>query len=328
MIRAIARVLAWAICVLLTIWAAAALFFDVRVPWLRAPSAFVYLAIVVIVYLRVRPRLRAHVTVFACFLFVLAWWRSLEPSNDRDWQPDVAVLPHADPDGDRITIHDIRNCVYRSETDFDVRHYDKTFDLSKLETVDLYLVYWGSPSIAHTMVSFGFTGEGYVCVSIETRKEKGEAYSAVRGFFRQFELTYVVADESDLVKLRTDFRHEDVYLYRLKVTPGVARGLFLEYMNHVDALYEKPQWYNAATSNCTTNIRDHARLYSEDPRADWRFLVNGYLDRMLYERGRIDTALPFEETRARAHVNPLAAAANGAADFSERIRARRANPAR
>ena len=322
-----ARGIAWAISAALTAWATAALAFDVRVPWLRAPSALVYLAVVVLVYLRVRPRPRAHVTAFACFLLVLAWWRSLEPWNGRDWQPDVAVLPHADSDGERVTIHDVRDCVYRSETDFDVRHHDRTFDLSKLESVDLFLVYWGSPSIAHTMVSFGFRDEGYVCVSIETRKEKGEGYSALRGFFRQYELTYVVADERDLVGLRTDFRHEDVYLYRLKVDPGVARGLFLEYMNRVDALYETPRWYNAATSNCTTNIRDHARLYSEDSRADWRFLVNGYLDRLLYERGRIDTSLPFEETRKRAFVNPLAQAASGAADFSERIRANLSEPA-
>ena len=321
MFSRIARGAAWAVCASLSLWAVAALAFDVRIPWLRTPLALGYLAGVVLVYVRLRPRARAHATTVAGFLFVLAWWRSLEPSNDRDWQPDVAVLPRADPDGERVTIHGIRNCLYRSETDYDVRHYDKTFDLAKLATVDLFLVYWGSPSIAHTMVSFGFGDDGYVCVSIETRKEKGEAYSAVRGFFRQFELVYVVADERDLVKVRTDFRHEDVYLYRLKVTPGVARGLFLEYMNRVDALYETPRWYNAATSNCTTNIRDHARLYAEDPRSDWRFLVNGYLDRMLYERGRIDTSLPFEATRERAHVNPLARAAGSADDFSERIRA-------
>ncbi len=320
MLVRIARVLAWAICVALTSWATAALAFDTRAAWLRAPFAVAYLAILVVVYLRVRPRLRAHLVSLACFLLVLAWWRSLEPSNARDWQPDVAVLPHADSDGEHVTIHDVRDCDYRSETDFDVRHHDRTFDLSKLDTIDFFLVYWGSPSIAHTMVSFGFRGQGYVCVSIETRKEKGEGYSALRGFFRQYELTYVVAEERDLVKLRTDFRHEDVYLYRLKVDPGVARGLFLEYMNRVDALYEKPEWYNAATSNCTTNIRDLARLYSGDSRADWRFLVNGYIDRMLYERGRIDASRPFEETRKRAHVNPLAQAAKGAADFSEQIR--------
>ena len=243
MFSRIARGAAWAVCASLSLWAAAALAFDVRIPWLRTPLALGYLAGVVLVYVRLRPRARAHATTVAGFLFVLAWWRSLEPSNDRDWQPDVAVLPRADPDGERVTIHGIRNCLYRSETDYDVRHYDKTFDLAKLATVDLFLVYWGSPSIAHTMVSFGFGDDGYVCVSIETRKEKGEAYSAVRGFFRQFELVYVVADERDLVKVRTDFRHEDVYLYRLKVTPGVARGLFLEYMNRVDALYETPRWY-------------------------------------------------------------------------------------
>ena len=127
------------------------------------------------------------------------------------------MLPWATIDGNKVTIHNIRNCDYRSETDYTCRYYDRTFDLDRLKTGDLFLIYWGSPYIAHTMLSFGFDGQGYVCFSIETRKEKGEEYSAIKGFFKQYELTYIVADERDVVRLRSNYRKEDVYLYQLKV---------------------------------------------------------------------------------------------------------------
>jgi len=288
---------------------------------LRAPLAVAYLAAIVAVVIATRGGKRALAVSAIGFVVVLAWWLTLEPSNDRDWQPDVAVLPHAEYDGNRVTIHDIRDCEYRSETDHDVRRYDKTFDLDKLRTVDLFLVYWGSPMIAHTMVSFGFEGGAYVCISIETRKEKGEAYSALRGFFRQFELTYVVADERDVVRLRTSFRHEDVFLYRLHAPPSSARAFFLEYMHRVDSLYAHPEWYNALTSNCTSNIRGHAKPFMQDKRWDWRFLFNGHLDELVYKRGAFGAELPFSEWKRSAYVNPLAEAAGSAADFSERIRA-------
>jgi len=298
-----------------------ALFFDVRVAWLRWPLALAYLVAIAVVFARVRPMRRAKLVALSGFAIVLVWWLSLAPSNQREWQADVAVLPYAEADGDLITIHGIRDCEYRSETDFDVRRYDKTFDLARLATVDLFLVYWGSPMIAHTMLSFGFERDGYVCVSIETRKENGEAYSALRGFFRQYELTYVVADERDLVRLRTDFRDEDVYLYRLKCSPGDARGLFLEYMAKIDALEREPEWYNALTSNCTSNIRGHTRPYAQESHWDWRLVINGHLDELLYERGKLDTSLSFAEARQGAYINPAARAAHGVADFSQRIRA-------
>ena len=157
------------------------------------------------------------------FALVLAWWFTLQPSNERDWQPDVAVLPYADINGNQVTLHNIRNCDYRTETDFDVQYYDKTFDLDKLRTADLYMVYWGSPHMAHTMVSFGFEGGDYVCFSIETRKQKGQGYSAIKGLFRQFELIYIVGDERDLVRLRTNYRQgEEVYLFRLTGSPATG----------------------------------------------------------------------------------------------------------
>lgn len=264
---------------------------------------------------------RARLGFLAVFAVVLVWWLLMPPSNSRNWQPDVAVLPWADIQGSTVTIHNIRNCDYRSETDYTVRHYDKTFDLEKLKSVDLSLVYWGSPYIAHTMFSFGFEGEGYVCFSIETRKEVGEAYSTVKGFFRQYEITYVIADERDLIGLRTNYRvGEDVYLYRLKAPAELVRKVFMDYLHEVNALKERPQWYNALTDNCTTSMRGHTAPYNPDARFDWRIIVNGFLDELLYERRVVDTDLPFQELKKRTLINKGAKGLDKSPDFSRLIR--------
>jgi len=248
----------------------------------------------------------------------------MPPSNDRDWQPDLATLAWAEIVGDKVTIHNIRNCDYRTETDFTCHYYDKTFDLSKLKGVDFYLVYWGSPSIAHTMMSFDFEGQGNVCFSIETRKQKGQEYSTVKGFFRQYEIIYIVADERDLVRLRTNYREkgkgEDVYLYHLNTTPVFAREVFLSYLREVNSLKARPEWYNALTENCTTSIRKHTMPYNPKARLDWRIIVNGYIDEMLYERGMIDTNLPFAELKKLSYINPRAKAADKDPAFSKLIR--------
>lgn len=260
----------------------------------------------------------------AGFVLVLTWWLLIPPSNNRNWQADLATLTWADIEEDRVTIHNIRNIDYRTETDFTVHYYDKTFDLFKLNSVDFFLVYWGSPKIAHTMMSFGFEGQGNVCFSIETRKEQGEAYSTVKGFFRQYEIIYIVADERDLVRLRTNYREqgkgEDVYLYRLKVPPEIARLVFLSYLAEVNRLKEEPQWYNALSDNCTTSIRQHTMPYNPDPLLDWRLIVNGYIDEMLYERKILDTGVPFAELKKRSYINKKAQAADKDPAFSQLIR--------
>ena len=254
------------------------------------------------------------------FAVVLIWWLFIPPGNNKDWQPDVVVLPYATFNGSNVTIHNIRNCDYRTETDFDARHYDKTFKLEDLRTVDLFLVTWGSPHIAHTMVSFGFLNGDYVCFSIETRKEKGEAYSAVKGLFRQFELTYIVADERDLVRLRTNYRQgEEACLYRVRMTPEQGGTLLLDYLKRANTLRDRAEWYNAATDNCTTAIRTQRAAADRQP-WDWRMLVNGHLDQLLYERGTIATHLPFAELKTQSLVNARAKAADQDPDFSKRIR--------
>ncbi|MBP7936989.1 MAG: DUF4105 domain-containing protein [Phycisphaerae bacterium] len=300
-------------------WGVLALYYSNLTAWLRPVAAVLFGIGPLAILWRVRPRRRGVLVFVGVFALLVIWWLRIPPSNDRDWQPDVAVLPFATIDGDRITIHNIRNCDYRSETDYGVRHYDRTYELDKLRTADLFLIYWGSPMIAHTMLSFGFDGGGYLCVSIETRKEKGEDYSAIRGFFRQYELTYVVADERDVVRLRTNYRHEDVYLYALQTTPDMVRSVFLDYLRHVNSLKEHPEWYNALTSNCTTNIRGHARAYVASP-WDWRILLNGRIDELAYANGRLDQSLPFAELKARSHVNERANALDKDPAFSQRIR--------
>jgi len=308
------------VLLIVTVWATAALYFDVRVASLGTPLAVAYVLAVLTVWILVKGIRRKLGMTALGFALVLGWWLTLQPSNERNWRPDIAVLPYAEINDQRVTIHNIRNCEYRTETDYDVRHYDKTFDLDQLRTVDLYMVYWGSPLIAHTMMSFGFADGEHVCFSIETRNQLGQEYSAVKGLFRQFQLTLVIADERDVVRLRTNYRQgEDVYLYRLRATPASIRQLFLDYLQRANRLRQSPEWYNAVTDNCTTGIRAQRAATDRAP-WDWRMLVNGHGDELLYERGVFATNVPLAELKERGHVNTRARAADKAEDFSMQIR--------
>jgi len=259
--------------------------------------------------------------LFLFGLMATAWWLLIPPSNNRNWQPDVTLLPWAEVRENIVTVHNIRNVDYSTETDYTVCHYDREFDLTTIRSLDLFLVYWGSPSIAHTMLSFGFENGSYLSFSIETRKEVGEDYSAVKGFFKQFELTYVVADERDIVRLRTNYRQgEDVYLYRLSVPIDFARKVLVDYLDEVNSLKDRPEWYRAIFTNCTTSILRHTTPFNPNPRFDWRFIVNGYLDEMLYERGLLDKSLSFAELKERSLINRQARRADRADDFSHLIR--------
>jgi hypothetical protein len=285
-------------------------------PWIAAGFAVGSLAALVSWYSTGRTRL-GFLVVFA---IVLVGWLRMPPSNTRNWQPDVVLLPWADIQGNMVTIHNIRNCTYRTETDYTVRHYNRTYDLTTLKTIDLSLVYWGSPLIAHTMLSFGFEGSGKLCFSAETRKEVGEAYSSIKGFFRNYELIYVIADERDLIGLRTNYRGEQVYLYRLNESTDLVREVFLDYLQKVNHLENHPEWYNALTANCMTSFRINSVPYNPDARPDWRLIVNGYIDEMLYERKAIDTSLTFPELKLRSHINERAKGLDKSPDFSQRIR--------
>ena len=324
LLQRVASIFVWLLLLAMTGWSIPAIYYSNLPAGLRPYAAALFGLASVGILLFVRPARRAKVIFVTLFALLVIWWQAMPPSNDRDWQPDLATLAWAEVTGDKVAIHNIRNCDYRTETDFTVSHYDKTFDLTKLKGIDFFLVYWGSPKIAHTMMSFVFEDEGNVTFSIETRKEKGEDYATIKGFFRQFELIYVVADERDLVRLRTNYREkgkgEDVYLYRLNVAPETARKILLSYLGEVNRLKEKPRWYNALTGNCTTSIRQHTMPYNPRARLDWRLIVNGYIDEMLYERGTLNRSLPFAELKKRSYINPQAQAADKDPAFSQRIR--------
>ena len=303
------------------VWACAALWFDgPGARWLAGGLAAGFGALCLGALISVRPYRRALVLVTVAFGIVLGWWLTIPASNDRDWLRDVARAPTAEIVGSRVTLHNVRNFAYRSETDYTENWETRTYDLDQLRGVDLFLCFWGPTEIAHTIASWEFADGSHLAVSIETRKEKGEAYSAVLGFFRQFEVYYVVADERDVVGLRTNHRGETVYLYRLRTPPGKARAILLDYLHEINDLAEHPRWYNALTHNCTTAIRYHARHVGMARPLDWRLLANGHLPELGYERGTLDRSLPLAELSRRGNITERAKAADRAPDFSLRIR--------
>lgn len=320
-LRRIARGALWAVLVLAALvcsaWAALALLLDG--PGRVAAVAYILVSLGLVVFLR--PRRRGLFATLGLFVAVLLWWLSIEPRNDRDWLADVSRLSSLRIDGDRLTVTNLRNFEYRSETDFVPHWEERDYDLSRLTGVDLAVCDWGAGLIVHTMLSWEFGSGEHLIVSIETRKEVGESYSALRGFFRQFELYYVVGDERDLIGVRTDLRGEHVRLYRLVHSPAQARALLVSYADQINRLADEPAWYNALTHNCTTSIRLHAVELGIERPWNWRMLINGYGEELLYMRAMVNTSLPFEELRARSDVTERARAAGTAPDFSERIRA-------
>jgi hypothetical protein len=320
-VRLVATLMLSVIVVAAVAWAAMAIWFDgphSRV--IAAPMATVLVIVCIFLAALVRPLLRGLVVALFPVIVVALWWTAIPASNARDWTPDVARTARATFDGSRVTIENVRNFKYRSETDYDQRWETRTYNLDQVEGVDLFLSFWGPTEIAHTIMSWEFDDGQHLAISIETRKQKGESYSAIRGFFRQYELYYVVADERDLIGLRTNHRGEQVYLYRLRASSVQARALLVDYLDEVNQLADHPEWYNALTQNCTTTIRGHVQNIGAGGNLDWRMLANGHLDELLYERGQIDTSLPLEDLRARSNITEKAKAADDSQDFSARLR--------
>lgn len=248
--------------------------------------------------------------------------KPLAPSNHRDWVPEQALLARADIDGNRLTVHNVRNCRWRRENDPVVEHYDKTFDLDKLRSVDFIVVPFNeAPRLGHTMISFGFDDGEYLAVSVEVRRERGESFSPVGGFFRQFELMYVVADERDLIEKRVVCDLCDVHMYRSTAGREQARRLLLDMMQRVNKLHDGPEFYNTLTNNCTTNIRNHINnLKPDSVPYDYRVLLPGYSDRLAYDLGLIERHGSYEQTRLRARVNYQAYLHRDDPGFSRAIR--------
>lgn len=315
----------WLVIAVATIWVVAALYFDVRIASLRIPFSAAYAIFAVAVVFKLRRNL-AWLSLAFGFAAVLSWWLSLQPPENVEWKPDNARTAWAEVNGDAVTIHNLRNCEYRTEDDYSNCWTDRVFHLSNLRGTDLFLTNWGPKYIAHPIFSFDFGNEGHVAFSIEVRYRPGQSYSAIRGFFRQFGLIFIAADERDVIRLRTNYRQgENVCLYRTTATPEIAHRLFRVYVDYLNHLHDHPEWYNALTKNCTTTIRRQIAANVPDPAPwDYRFVLNGALDELLYSRDRLVAGgLSFPALKQQALINPAARQADADPQFSARIRAGR-----
>jgi hypothetical protein len=302
-------------------WATLAIYYsNLPWPWLRLALAVSFAAFGVwALWITRRPRMP---WVFAgMFLVVCAWWATILPSHDRDWRKDVAVMPHAIVDGDRVRIIDVRDFEYRTRDDFTVRYKEREVSLSHLTGVDFYVSFWMEGPIGHTFLSFVFDNAPPLGMSIETRPEVGEGYSPIASLFKQYELIYVVGEERDLVRLRTNYRDEEVFLYHLTISPEAARRLFLVYIGRINELYDKAEWYHLLSNSCTINIVRYANVAGRTGGLDIRHILNGLIDRYFYNTGLVNTALGFDELRRRSNITEVSRAAGNGDDFPQRIRA-------
>lgn len=304
----------------LALWMGLALFLRLPgAPWFRV-SAAILLPMTALVLLFLWGGWKRILGFGLVFVGVLTWYVSLVPSNQRDWMADVAQIPTASIQGKSLHVRNVRNCDYLPGNQCLNRFEDREYDLDKLQGMDFVLSSWGPRHIAHTMLSFDFGDGKNLVFSIETRKELHESYSPLKGFFREYELCIVAGDERDLIRVRTNYRKEEVRLYRLNSTPEAARLVLMDYIERINGLAVRPEWYNALTANCTTALIGPIRHRSNRLPWSWKLLASGHLDELLFEKGFLDTKLAFDQVRQQALINPLALAANEDPQFSLKIR--------
>ncbi len=312
----------WVLCeVLLIAWCILAIYYS-NLPWANVRLALAVCFAGIAIWAIWLSRRRRALTIFVLLLIgVVAWWISILPSHHRDWRPEVAVMPRATIEGDRVRITGVRDFDYRSRNDFTVRYQEREVQLSHLTGLDFFVSYWSEGPVGHTFVSFIFDNVPPLSISIETRPEVGEGFDPLASLFKQFELIYVVGNERDLVRVRTNYRKETVYLYHLNTPVESVRRLLLIYLDRINELADRPEFYHLLTNSCTINIIRYANAAGRNGSFNFRHLLNGFIDSYLYHSGRVNTALPFEELRRRSLINEVAQAADNAPDFSDRIRA-------
>jgi hypothetical protein len=306
-------------------WSALALWFRLPAPEaLRAAAAIAFavlgLATIVALFLRRGRSLIALVVFAVAFGGLVAWWSTIKPPLNGDWAPDVARQTTGSIEGDILTLSDVRDFDWRTDNDFMATWGKRSYDLSKLRTLDLFLAYWAGPEMAHVIMSFGFENGEYLAWSVEVRREKTGEFSPVADAFKNHTLVYLATTERDSVRLRANVRGEDVRLYRLNTPPDQARALLREYVVESTELAQQPKWYNSITANCATVVFKLVRAAGSTLPFDWRLVVNGFLPGYLYDHNAVVTTMPLSELMDRARVSPQAKAAKDSPDFSRLIR--------
>jgi hypothetical protein len=324
------RLLGWIGCAILIVAVLGAGVWCSIAIWYRCPAGDIVrglfstasfaFALATVALIATRKRWLALAGYFGFLALVVGWWTTIKPTNNRNWAPDVARVATATIDGDRLVVDNVRNFAWRSDIDFDQRWERRSYRLSHVTDVDLIMSYWAGEAIAHTIVSFGFDDNPRLAFSIETRKEGDEGYSSVAGFFKQYELAIVAADERDVVRVRSNVRGEDVRIYRLKMIPEKAQALLREYAAELDELAQHPRFYNTLTANCTNLVFDMVRVIHPGLTMDIRVLLSGYLPNYAYDLGATDTSMSFEKLRELSKVHDRAVQADADPQFSVRIR--------
>jgi hypothetical protein len=259
-------------------------------------------------------------TFAAAYAGLLIWWIGLSPSNDRDWADDVAQMVHGTVNGDRVTLQNVRNFAWRSESDYTPRWETRSYDLARLIALDMIVSYWSRRTIAHMLISFGFDDGTHVVFSVEIRREKSESFSEIGGFFKEFELCIIAADERDIVRLRTNVRREDTFLFRLKMPAAAMRSLLLAYVEEANTLARIPRFYHTITGNCTTLVWRMLKRIVQPLPFSYRVLLSGYLPEYVYEVGALDRRYPIEALRTLGYISERARASDQSAEFSRGIR--------
>lgn len=308
---------------LATIWASLALFY--RLPGslpIRGVAAGVLalVGVAAVISMIWKPRLIVILPFVLCFVGIVAWWNSIEPPVTANWAGDVARQVTGTVDGNILTLSDVRNFAWKTDGGFVEKWESRTYDLNKLRSLDLFMSYWAGPEMAHMILSFGFDDDQYLAWSIEVRRTAGGKFSPVGDLFKSNPLVIIAATESDVIRVRSDIRGEDVQLFRMRVPPANAARLLLQYVSDANTLAEHPRFYNSLTSNCTTTAAKMMRAVGATFPFDWRLIVNGYLPEFAYDRKALDMKLPFEELKAAAHIAARAKGAGASEDFSKAIR--------
>lgn len=312
------------ICLLLIAWTSFAIYYS-ELAYSKTFSIILAIAFALfsfVTFWRLRGKwkkgaLAVWVLIFAAFV---AHWLSITPSHNRAWRADMARMPRAIIDGDNVKFINFRDFDYRSLSDFTPRYEEREVQISHLTSIDFFISYWTPGPVAHTFLSFNFDNAKPVCISIEARFEDHEGFNPLASLFRQFELIYVVGDERDIVRVRSNIRKEDVFMYPIRLSPAAARSLFMVYLERINQLADHPEFYHLLSNSCTINIVRYANLIGREGNWDIRLILNGWSDRYLYRAGLIDNNLPFKQAREQAFINPLAQAADDAPDFSRQIR--------
>ncbi len=285
--------------------------------------ALLWVALIIYLFKSKFPPKKKYSFILLAFAVVIIPWSMISASNDRDWQPEFSETAWVDIQGkDTLTFHQCRNFIHTSEGSTE-QWETRIHHLSKLKGMDLFFDAFGGETLAHTMISFDFGDEGRLCLSIESRREKGEQFTPLGGLYKMFELQYIFGSEEDLVGLRTNIREEPVFLYRLNVTPEQCRNFLMESINAANTLHKNPKFYNVISANCTTSYRAQTPE-GERSDFDWRMLLNGYLDSYLFEKNTLVTdGLSFEDYNKQAKINAAANAVTDRIKFSSEIRENR-----